>query len=191
MFEFNLHSSKLDQTGLSRVPSGTLPGLGRSRRLDRSITWTRHPFPKKFQDSGNPHPLIPRQVSASFLPTADPSHHCILPQSIIHSIPTDDASFRATKAKSNSRPRTFQPTGYQSWQPPQSQSRIYVGVITAGYALSGGAYDPSKPTDMCAHQLYMHDVSHYKTQLADEALTGATSCPIEHFTYWDTAIMAL
>ena len=79
----------------------------------------------------------------------------------------------------------------------------HLGGIKAGYALSGGAYDPSKPTCVLINSMCT-TVSLYKDQFADKSLTdalnllaieplghGATSCPIEHFTYWDTAIMAL
>ena len=79
----------------------------------------------------------------------------------------------------------------------------HLGGITAGYALSGGGYDPSKPTCVLINSMCT-TVSLYKDQFADKALTdavnllaieplghGATSCPTEHFTYWDTAIMAL
>ena len=79
----------------------------------------------------------------------------------------------------------------------------HLGGITAGYALSGGAYDPSKPTCVLINSMCT-TVSLYKTQFENEALTaalnllaieplghGATSCPTEHFTYWDTAVMAL
>ncbi|KAK4148451.1 Alpha/Beta hydrolase protein [Chaetomidium leptoderma] len=79
----------------------------------------------------------------------------------------------------------------------------HLGGITAGYALSGGTYDPSKPTCVLINSMCT-TVTLYKDQFADRALTdslnllaieplghGATSCPSEHFTYWDTAIMAL
>ena len=79
----------------------------------------------------------------------------------------------------------------------------HLGGITAGYALSGGAYDASKPTCVLINSMCT-TVSLYKTQFENKELTdavnllaieplghGATSCPTEHFTYWDTAIMAL
>jgi microsomal epoxide hydrolase len=79
----------------------------------------------------------------------------------------------------------------------------HLGGIKAGYALSGGAYDPSKPTCVLINSMCT-TVSLYREQFADTSLTntlnllaieplghGATSCPTEHFTYWDTAIMAL
>jgi microsomal epoxide hydrolase len=79
----------------------------------------------------------------------------------------------------------------------------HLGGINAGYALSGGSYDPSKPTCVLINSMCT-TTSLYRTQFADESLTsalnllaieplghGATSCPTEHFTYWDTAVMAL
>jgi microsomal epoxide hydrolase len=83
----------------------------------------------------------------------------------------------------------------------------HLGGIQTGYALSGpgGAYDPSKPTCVLINSMCT-TVSLYKDQFADEELTsainllaieplghGATSLPssTEHFTYWDSAIMAL
>lgn len=79
----------------------------------------------------------------------------------------------------------------------------HLGGIRAGYALSGGAYDPSKPTCVLINSMCT-TVSLYKDQFADGAVTdrlnllaieplghGATSCPTEHFTYWDSAVMAL
>lgn len=79
----------------------------------------------------------------------------------------------------------------------------HLGGIKAGYALSGGSYDPSKPTCVLINSMCT-TVSLYRDQFADGALTsalnllaieplghGATSCPSEHFTYWDTAVMAL
>ncbi|KAK4242108.1 Alpha/Beta hydrolase protein [Achaetomium macrosporum] len=80
----------------------------------------------------------------------------------------------------------------------------HLGGIRAGYALSGGRYDPSKPTCVLINSMCT-TVSLYKAQFADAALTaavnllaieplghGATSChAAEHFTYWDSAVMAL
>ncbi|KAK7967201.1 uncharacterized protein PG986_001478 [Apiospora aurea] len=76
--------------------------------------------------------------------------------------------------------------------------------IRAGYELSNGSYDSSKPTcvlvnSMCTTvSLYRDQLSHDKrltgavNLLAIEPLGhGATTCVAEHFTYWDTAIMAL
>ena len=79
----------------------------------------------------------------------------------------------------------------------------HLGGIKAGYALSGDSYDASKPTcvlinSMCTTvALYRHQFSNTKITgamnlLAIEPLGhGATNCTTEHFTYWDTAIMAL
>ncbi|EAW12077.1 alpha/beta fold hydrolase [Aspergillus clavatus NRRL 1] len=79
----------------------------------------------------------------------------------------------------------------------------HLGGIQAGYALSNGRYDPSKPTCVLINSMCM-TVSLYRDQFNDTALTdvmnllaieplghGATSCPSEHFTYWDSALMAL
>lgn len=78
----------------------------------------------------------------------------------------------------------------------------HLGGITAGYALSGD-YDSKKPTCVLINSMCT-TVSLYKDQFANKELTdavnllaieplghGVTSCPTEHFTYWDTAIMAL
>ena len=79
----------------------------------------------------------------------------------------------------------------------------HLGGIKAGYALSGDSYDASKPTcvlinSMCTTvALYHHQFNSTKLTdamnlLAIEPLGhGATSCASEHFTYWDSAIMAL
>lgn len=79
----------------------------------------------------------------------------------------------------------------------------HLGGIKAGYALSGGVYDAAKPTVVLINSMCT-TVSLYRAQFDDAALTsavnllaieplghGATSCPTEHFTYWDTAVMAL
>ncbi|KAL4889362.1 Alpha/Beta hydrolase protein [Aspergillus ambiguus] len=79
----------------------------------------------------------------------------------------------------------------------------HLGGIKAGYALSNDTYDPSKPTCVLINSMCM-TASLYQSQFEDSKLTdamnllaieplghGATSCPSEHFTYWDTAIMAL
>ncbi|KAK5658467.1 hypothetical protein OQA88_1856 [Cercophora sp. LCS_1] len=78
----------------------------------------------------------------------------------------------------------------------------HLGGIKAGYRLSDN-FDPNKPTCILINSMCT-TVSLYRDQFASEALTsalnllaieplghGATSCPTEHFTYWDTAIMAL
>ena len=79
----------------------------------------------------------------------------------------------------------------------------HLGGIKVGYALSGDTYDASKPTCVLINAMCM-TVSLYRPQFEDKKLTdamnllaieplghGATSCASEHFTYWDTAIMAL
>lgn len=79
----------------------------------------------------------------------------------------------------------------------------HLGGITAGYKLSNDAYDASKPTLVMINSMCT-TVSLYKAQFEDKALTdamnllaieplghGSTSSPVEHFTYWDTANMAL
>lgn len=80
----------------------------------------------------------------------------------------------------------------------------HLGGIKAGYAISGdGKIDATKPTCVLINAMCM-TVSLYRDQFDDKALTdavnllaieplghGATSCPNEHFTYWDTAVMAL
>jgi microsomal epoxide hydrolase len=79
----------------------------------------------------------------------------------------------------------------------------HLGGISAGYALSSNHYDPSKPTAVLINSMCT-TVSLYRSQFSDKKLTdamnllaieplghGATSTASEHFTYWDTAIMAL
>ncbi|KAF7114929.1 hypothetical protein CNMCM5793_000699 [Aspergillus hiratsukae] len=79
----------------------------------------------------------------------------------------------------------------------------HLGGIHAGYALSNDRYDPSKPTCVLINSMCT-TVSLYHDQFSDAALTdamnllaieplghGSTSCPVEHFTYWDSAWMAL
>lgn len=79
----------------------------------------------------------------------------------------------------------------------------HLGGIKAGYKLSGDSYDPAKPTCVLINSMCT-TVSLYKAQFEDKTLTdalnllaieplghGSTSCPTEHFTYWDTAVMAL
>ncbi|KKK25660.1 putative alpha/beta hydrolase [Aspergillus rambellii] len=78
----------------------------------------------------------------------------------------------------------------------------HLGGIKAGYALAR-EYDPSKPTCVLINSMCMTSAL-YKPQFEDEKLTratnllaieplghGATSCVSEHFTYWDSAIMAI
>lgn len=79
----------------------------------------------------------------------------------------------------------------------------HLGGIAAGYTLSGGRYDPSKPTCVMINSMCT-TASLYRTQFESKQLTsilnllaieplghGSTSSPIEHFTYWDSATMAL
>lgn len=79
----------------------------------------------------------------------------------------------------------------------------HLGGIRAGYRLSGESVDSSKPTVVLINSMCTTS-SLYNDQFSSKALTdavnllaieplghGATSCPSEHFTYWDSAIMAL
>ena len=79
----------------------------------------------------------------------------------------------------------------------------HLGGIDAGYALSNGQYDPSKPTCVLINSMCMTSAL-YRPQFESAELAaavnllaieplghGATSCATEHFTYWDSAIMAL
>lgn len=79
----------------------------------------------------------------------------------------------------------------------------HLGGIQAGYALSGDKYDASKPTCILINSMCT-TVALYKDQFENKKLTdtmnllaieplghGATSSPTEHFTYWDSAVMAL
>jgi len=79
----------------------------------------------------------------------------------------------------------------------------HLGGIKAGYALSGDSYDSSKPTCVLMNSMCT-TVALYKSQFENTKLTGAmnllaieplghgsTSSPVENFTYWDSAIMAL
>jgi len=79
----------------------------------------------------------------------------------------------------------------------------HLGGIQAGYRLSGDCYDAKKPTCVLINSMCT-TVSLYKDQFDSRSLTdalnllaieplghGATSCPVEHFTYWDSAIIGL
>ncbi|KAH8603129.1 putative alpha/beta hydrolase [Bisporella sp. PMI_857] len=79
----------------------------------------------------------------------------------------------------------------------------HLGVTKAGYALSGDKYDSSKPTCVLINSMCM-TVALYKAQFDNAKLTdamnllaieplghGSTSSPVENFTYWDSAIMAI
>jgi pimeloyl-ACP methyl ester carboxylesterase len=78
----------------------------------------------------------------------------------------------------------------------------HLGGISAGHAFAT-PYDAAKPTCILINSMCT-TASLYKDQFANGELTdvvnllaieplghGATSCPTEHFTYWDSAIMAL
>lgn len=79
----------------------------------------------------------------------------------------------------------------------------HLGGIRAGYRLSAEKVDASKPTvvlinSMCTTSSLYNDQFNSRTLtdainlLAVEPLGhGGTGCPSEHFTYWDSAIMAL
>lgn len=79
----------------------------------------------------------------------------------------------------------------------------HLGGITAGYRLSGDAIDASKPTVVLVNSMCTTS-SLFNAQFESKTLTdavnllaieplghGATSCPQEHFTYWDSALMSL
>lgn len=81
----------------------------------------------------------------------------------------------------------------------------HLGGTKVGYAISNATntIDPAKPTCLLINAMCM-TASLYRAQLADGALAaaanlvaveplghGATSCPAEHFTYWDSAHAAL
>ncbi|KAJ6034940.1 hypothetical protein N7499_002156 [Penicillium canescens] len=79
----------------------------------------------------------------------------------------------------------------------------HLGGIKVGYAFAKNQYDPSKPTCVLINSMCM-TVSLYHEQFNNEALNdamnllaieplghGSTSSPSEHFTYWDSAHMAL
>ncbi|CAM1504281.1 Fc.00g018720.m01.CDS01 [Cosmosporella sp. VM-42] len=79
----------------------------------------------------------------------------------------------------------------------------HLGGVAAGYRLSNDAYDASKPTVVMINSMCT-TVSLYNAQFEDKSLTdamnllaveplghGSTSTPVEHFTYWDTALVAL
>lgn len=84
-----------------------------------------------------------------------------------------------------------------------SRTVTVAGGIQAGYRLSSDKVDPLKPTYVLLNSMSM-TTALYDVQFANEALTsaanllaieplghGATSSPTEHFTYWDSATMAL
>ncbi|KAG9245983.1 putative alpha/beta hydrolase [Calycina marina] len=79
----------------------------------------------------------------------------------------------------------------------------HLGGIDVGYKLSGDKYDSLKPTCVLMNSMCT-TVSLYDSQFSNSELTaamnllaieplghGSTSCSVENFTYWDSAIMAL
>ncbi|KAI9148352.1 hypothetical protein HJFPF1_12183 [Paramyrothecium foliicola] len=79
----------------------------------------------------------------------------------------------------------------------------HLGGINVGYRLSGGKVDPAKPTVLLINSMCTTS-SLYETQFNSSSLTnavnllaieplghGATSTATEHWTYWDSAWMAL
>lgn len=83
----------------------------------------------------------------------------------------------------------------------------HLGNINVGYRLSNNTVDPNKPTLVCINSMCM-TTDLFEPQFNDSALTsavnilaieplghGSTSLPSKHagthFTYWDTAAMAL
>ena len=79
----------------------------------------------------------------------------------------------------------------------------HLGGIEAGYRVSGGGIDAGKPTVVLINSMCT-TAALYEAQFADGRLTdaanllaveplghGATRAAYEHFTYWDSAAMAL
>ncbi|KAK7417436.1 hypothetical protein QQX98_004555 [Neonectria punicea] len=79
----------------------------------------------------------------------------------------------------------------------------HFGGITAGYRVSGEGIDTAKPTVVLVNSMCTTS-SLFNAQFTSKTLTdavnllaieplghGATSCPVEHFTYWDSALMSL
>lgn len=79
----------------------------------------------------------------------------------------------------------------------------HLGGITAGYRLSDDKVDPGKPTVVLVNSMCTTS-SLYDIQFDSKSLTesvnllaieplghGATISTAEHFTYWDSAVMAL
>ncbi|KAI6090983.1 hypothetical protein F4821DRAFT_255270 [Hypoxylon rubiginosum] len=71
------------------------------------------------------------------------------------------------------------------------------------YAISNGKIDPAKPTTVLINAMCVNGEM-YRDQMTSERLTaatnllaieplghGSTTCTTEHFTYWDTALVAL
>ncbi|KAI2463719.1 putative alpha/beta hydrolase [Annulohypoxylon bovei var. microspora] len=74
---------------------------------------------------------------------------------------------------------------------------------TVGYEISNGKLDPAKPTLVLINP-FCATAEYYRAQLDSQQLThaanlvaieplghGATTCASEHFTYWDSALVAL
>lgn len=79
----------------------------------------------------------------------------------------------------------------------------HLGGIDAGYRISGQAIDTAKPTVVLINSMCTTS-SLYEAQFSSKTLThavnllaieplghGSTSSVSDHFTYWDSAIMAL
>ncbi|KAK7422753.1 hypothetical protein QQZ08_009378 [Neonectria magnoliae] len=79
----------------------------------------------------------------------------------------------------------------------------HLGGITAGYRVSGEGIDTAKPTVVLVNSMCTTS-SLFNAQFTSKTLTdavnllaieplghGATSSPVEHFTYWDSALMSL
>jgi pimeloyl-ACP methyl ester carboxylesterase len=79
----------------------------------------------------------------------------------------------------------------------------HLGGISAGYRVSGSGIDPSKPTVVLVNSMCTTSAL-FNAQFESKSLTdavnllaieplghGSTSCPSEHFTYWDSALMNL
>jgi microsomal epoxide hydrolase len=84
-------------------------------------------------------------------------------------------------------------------------SSTNLGSLSVGYRLSNNAIDPSKPTLVCINSMCM-TTALFEPQFSDEVMAstlnilaieplghGSTSFPsnIAHFTYWDSASVAL
>lgn len=79
----------------------------------------------------------------------------------------------------------------------------HLGGIKAGCRISGGAIDRTKPTFLLINASLV-TAAIFDVQFANRDLTdavnlvaveplghGATTCSVEHFTYWDSAVMTL
>lgn len=85
----------------------------------------------------------------------------------------------------------------------QTTIRVPHLQTTAGYRVSGSGIDSTKPTLVLINSMCTTS-SLFNAQFESETLTeavnllaieplghGATSTPLEHFTYWDSALVAL